>query len=153
VVKLYWTFKFTYNLYQLLHSSRSRDSSVSVVSGYGLDDRAIEVWSPAEAKKFSFNLVSPDRLWAPPSLLYNGYGGGGLLPWGKARPGRDAYHSALSAEVVNEWELFFLSPCLSWFMVQTKLDVSEMMSWLFNQLLTYNVCFSSLGLSFNVESL
>jgi hypothetical protein len=28
------------------------DSSVSVVSGYGLDDRAIEVRSPAEAKRF-----------------------------------------------------------------------------------------------------
>jgi hypothetical protein len=27
-------------------------SSVSIVSGYGLDDRAIEVWSPAEAKGF-----------------------------------------------------------------------------------------------------
>jgi hypothetical protein len=28
--------------------------SVSVVSGYGLDDRAIEVRSPAEAKKLFF---------------------------------------------------------------------------------------------------
>jgi hypothetical protein len=27
-------------------------SSVSIVSGYGLDDRAIEVRSPAEAKRF-----------------------------------------------------------------------------------------------------
>jgi hypothetical protein len=27
-------------------------SSVSIVSGYGLDDRAIEVRSPAEAKGF-----------------------------------------------------------------------------------------------------
>jgi hypothetical protein len=31
-------------------------SSVSIVSGYGLDDRAIEVWSPAEAKDFSSNI-------------------------------------------------------------------------------------------------
>jgi hypothetical protein len=31
-------------------------SSVSVVSGYGLDDRAIEVLSPAEARDLSFNL-------------------------------------------------------------------------------------------------
>jgi hypothetical protein len=28
------------------------DSSVSIVSGYELDDRAIEVRSPAEAKRF-----------------------------------------------------------------------------------------------------
>jgi hypothetical protein len=30
----------------------SRGNSVSLVSGYGLDDRAIEVRSPAEAKRF-----------------------------------------------------------------------------------------------------
>jgi hypothetical protein len=30
----------------------TRGSSVSIVSGYGLDDRAIEVRSPAEAKEF-----------------------------------------------------------------------------------------------------
>jgi hypothetical protein len=54
---------------------RSRGSSVSIVSGYGMDDRAIEVRSPAGAKDFSSNLLSPDRLWGPPSLLYNGYRG------------------------------------------------------------------------------
>jgi hypothetical protein len=35
---------------------RSRDSSVSIVSGYGLDDRAIGVRSAAWAKNFSSNL-------------------------------------------------------------------------------------------------
>jgi hypothetical protein len=35
-------------------------SSVSTVSGYGLDDRAIEVRSPAEAKGF-FSLASMSR--------------------------------------------------------------------------------------------
>jgi hypothetical protein len=35
-------------------------SSVSIVSGYGLDDRAIEVRSPAEAKGF-FSLASVSR--------------------------------------------------------------------------------------------
>jgi hypothetical protein len=33
-------------------AGRSRGNSVSIVSGYGLDDRAIEVRSPAEAKGF-----------------------------------------------------------------------------------------------------
>jgi hypothetical protein len=47
-------------------------SSVSIVSGYGLDDRAIDVRSPAEAKGFFLQPVCPDRLWGPPSLLYNG---------------------------------------------------------------------------------
>jgi hypothetical protein len=31
-------------------------SSVSIVSGYGIDDRSIEVRSLAEAKDFLFNL-------------------------------------------------------------------------------------------------
>jgi hypothetical protein len=38
----------------------SLGSSVSIVSGYGLDDRAIEVRSPAEAKGF-FPLASVSR--------------------------------------------------------------------------------------------
>jgi hypothetical protein len=38
-----------------------------------LDDRAIEVRSPVEAKGFSLYLLCPDRLWGPRSLLYNGY--------------------------------------------------------------------------------
>jgi hypothetical protein len=38
------------------HCYRSRVSSVSIVSDYGLDDRAIGVQSPAEAKDFSSNL-------------------------------------------------------------------------------------------------
>jgi hypothetical protein len=37
-------------------SNRSRGSSVSIVSDYGLDDRAIGVRSPAGAKDFSSNL-------------------------------------------------------------------------------------------------
>jgi hypothetical protein len=66
-------------------------SSGSIVSGYGLDDRAIGFRSPAETKDFSSDC--PDRLWGPPNHLYNGYLG----------PGRNADHSPpSSAEVVNE---------------------------------------------------
>jgi hypothetical protein len=53
----------------------SRGSSGSIVSDYGLDDRAIEVRSPAGAEDFFFCPLCPDRLWGPPSLLYNGYRG------------------------------------------------------------------------------
>jgi hypothetical protein len=70
------------------------------VSDYGLDDRAIGVRSPAGAKDFSSNLC-PDRLWGPPSLLYNG--NRGPISRGKARPGSDADNSPpSSAEVKNE---------------------------------------------------
>jgi hypothetical protein len=62
------------------------------VSDYGLDDRAIEVRSLAEAKGFILYHLCPDRLWGPPSLLYNGYRGV-LSPGVKARPRRDADHS------------------------------------------------------------
>jgi hypothetical protein len=57
----------------ITHLKRSRGSSVSAVSDYGLDDRAIEVRSQAEGGDFSSNLLSPERLWGPPSVLYNGY--------------------------------------------------------------------------------
>jgi hypothetical protein len=74
-------------------------SSVSV-SGYRLDEQAIEVRSLAEARDFSSSLY-PDRLWGPLSLLYSGYRG--PLPGAKARLGRDADHwPPSSAEVENE---------------------------------------------------
>jgi hypothetical protein len=64
----------------------SRVSSVSIVSGYGLDDRAIEVRSPAEDKLFFLYPLCPDRLWGPPSLLSNVYLGV-LFPGAKRVPG------------------------------------------------------------------
>jgi hypothetical protein len=76
---------------QRLNSDMSRGSAVSIVSGHGLDDRAIEVRSTAEAKEFFLWPVCPDRLWGPPSLLYKGYRGPFL--GAKARPGRDVDHS------------------------------------------------------------
>jgi hypothetical protein len=79
----------------------SRGSSVSIVSDYGLDDRAIGVRTPAEARIFPLASVSrpslgptqPPVQWVP----------GGPFPGGKARPGRDADHSPPSSvEVKNE---------------------------------------------------
>jgi hypothetical protein len=75
---------------------RNWGSSVSIVSGYGLDDRAIEVRSPAEAKDFSSSFCVQTGSEAHPASCKMGAGG-------KARPGRDADHSSpSSAEVVNE---------------------------------------------------
>jgi hypothetical protein len=79
------------------------------VSGYGLDDRAIGVRSPAGAKDFSSILCVQTGSGAHPASCKMGTGG--PFPGGKARPGRDADHSPLScAEVVNELELYLLSP-------------------------------------------
>jgi hypothetical protein len=50
----------------------SRDISVGIATGYGLDGRGVGVWIPVEARFFSSSCC-PDRLWDPPSLLSNGY--------------------------------------------------------------------------------
>jgi hypothetical protein len=79
---------------------RSRSSSVSVVSGYGLEDRAIEVRSPSEARDFCSDLCVQTCSGA--YSVSCTMGTGGSFPGGKARPGRVADHSPTSsADVVN----------------------------------------------------
>jgi hypothetical protein len=76
-------------------------SSVSIVSDYGLDDRAIGVRSQAGTKDFSSSLCVQTGSGAHPASCTMGKGG--PFPGGKARPGRDADHSPLSSsEVVNQ---------------------------------------------------
>jgi hypothetical protein len=75
--------------------------SQSVVSGYGLDDRAIEVRFPEEAKGFFLSLCVQTGSGAHPASCKMGTGG--PFPGAKARPGRDSDHSSSSsAEVENE---------------------------------------------------
>jgi hypothetical protein len=79
----------------------SRVSSGSIVSDYGLDDRAIGVRSWTGTKDFSSILCVQTGSWAHPVSCT--VGTGGPFRGGKARQGRDAYHSPpSSAEVVNE---------------------------------------------------
>jgi hypothetical protein len=76
-------------------------SSVSIVSGYGLGDRAIEVRSPAEAKGFSSILCVQTGSGANPASCTMGTGG--PFPGVVARPGRDTDHSPpCSSEDGNE---------------------------------------------------
>jgi hypothetical protein len=79
----------------------SRVSSGSIVSDYGLDDRAIGVRSPAGAEDFPSNLCVQTGSGAHPVSCTMGTGG--PFPRGKARPGRDAdYSPPSSVEVENE---------------------------------------------------
>jgi hypothetical protein len=81
--------------------TRSRVSSDSIVSDYGLGDRAIGVRFPAETKDFSCSLCVQTGSGAHPASCPMRTGG--PFPGGKARPGRDADHSPpSSAEVENE---------------------------------------------------
>jgi hypothetical protein len=79
----------------------SRVSSGSIVSDYGLDDRAVGVRPTAGAKDFSYNLCVQTSSGAHPASCTMGTGC--PFPGGKARPGHDADHSPPpSAKVVNE---------------------------------------------------
>jgi hypothetical protein len=84
----------------LLYSElRIRGSSVSIVSEYRLDDRAIGVWFPAEAKDFSSTVCVQTGSGAHPASCP--VGTGGPFPGAKTWPGRYADHSP-SAESMNE---------------------------------------------------
>jgi hypothetical protein len=75
----------------LLRIQRSRDSSLSIVSDYGLNIRAIGVRSSAEAEDFSSSLCVQTGCGAQPASYQ--MSAGGPFPGGKERPGRDADHS------------------------------------------------------------
>jgi hypothetical protein len=65
-------------------------SSGSIVSDYGLDDRAIDVRSPAEAKDFSSIFCVQTGSGVHPASCTMGTGC--PFPGGKERPGSDANH-------------------------------------------------------------
>jgi hypothetical protein len=74
--------------YFLRSIDRNRGSLVNIVSACGLDDRAIGVQSPAEAKDFSSSFRVHTGSEAHPASYTMGTGG--PFPEGKTRLGRDA---------------------------------------------------------------
>jgi hypothetical protein len=89
----------------------SRDSVVSIATGYGMDDRGIGFRVPVGSRIFSFPR-RPDQLWGPPNLLFNGFRG--LFPWDITQ-GREADHSPpASTEVKKMWIYTSTPPYASW---------------------------------------
>jgi hypothetical protein len=85
-------YHFPHRYMSLLHMRMvSRGSSVSIVSSFKLDDRAIQVRSPAEAKDSSSSLCVQTGFGAHPASYPMGTGG--PFPGAKARLGKDADHS------------------------------------------------------------
>jgi hypothetical protein len=71
----YPSFQRTKQYYASTLHHWNQGSSVTIVSGFGLGDRAIEVWSPAEARDFSSNLYVQTGSGTPLSLLCSRYWG------------------------------------------------------------------------------
>jgi hypothetical protein len=102
-IPLAWAIIAQYRL-----DSSSWESSVSIMSDYGLDDWVIRVRSTAGAEDFSSGLCVQTGSGAHPASCPKGTGC--PFPGGKVWPGRAAYHSPLSsAEVMNELELYLVS--------------------------------------------
>jgi len=80
-----------YNFCEVRYEFCEPGSSVGIVTDYGLDGPGIEFrW------RRDFPHL-PERLWGPPSLLYNGYR---VFPGGKERPGGEVDPSPLLMPLV-----------------------------------------------------
>jgi hypothetical protein len=76
----------------------SRDSSVGITTGYGMDDRGVGVRVPVGIRIFSFPR-RPDQLWGSPNQWIPG-----TLSPGLKLSGRGADHSPpTDAEVKKMW--------------------------------------------------
>jgi hypothetical protein len=58
--------------------TRSQHSAVSIVTGYRLNDRGVEVWVSVGLRIF-YSPHHPGRFWGPPSVLSSGHLG--QFPW------------------------------------------------------------------------
>jgi hypothetical protein len=97
----------------------SRDSSVGIALGYGLDDRGSRVRFPAGGGDFSLRRRIQNGFWTHPAS----YPGGISVSDPRVkRPGREADHSPPSSAEVKECvELYIHSPNTpSWHGTQLK---------------------------------
>jgi hypothetical protein len=71
---IFWLMSATVTLKTFCDNVRSRDSSVGIVTSYGLDGGRVGVRVPVRSRIFS-SPRRPDRFWGPPNLLSNEYRG------------------------------------------------------------------------------
>jgi hypothetical protein len=91
----------SYFLFVKLHFPKSRDSSVRIALGYGLDDQGSRVRIPAGPGNFSLHHRVQNGSGAHPASYRMGTRGFFL---GVKRPARETDHSPpSSAEVKNAW--------------------------------------------------
>jgi hypothetical protein len=101
LIKNLYYYLFFFRIYVTINTYGEPGSSVSMVSGYTLDDRTIEVRSLVGAKDFSSNLCVQTGSGANPTSRTTSTRG--PFPGGKERPGRDTDNSPpSSAEIDNE---------------------------------------------------
>jgi hypothetical protein len=100
-------------------TEKSRDSSVGITLGYGLDNRGSRVQFPAGAGNFSLHHRVQNGSGAHPASYSMG---NRALSLGVKRPGREADHSPPSSGEVKECvELYLHSPNTpSWCGAQLK---------------------------------
>jgi hypothetical protein len=117
-------------------------SSGSIVSGYGLDDRAIEVRFAAEAKDFSSSLCVQTGSEAHPASCTMGTEC--PFPRGKARTGRDADHSPhlvlrsrMSRSYTSSPPCTFIA-CSGTALSSTSAYTRSSISWFFSYVLRSN---------------
>jgi hypothetical protein len=85
----------------------SRDSAISIATGYWLDDRGVGVRVPVGSRIFN-SPCRPERLWGPPNLLSKGYGGS--FPGGKAAWAWSWPHTSNKCRGQGNVDLYIHSP-------------------------------------------
>jgi hypothetical protein len=140
---------YYYNYGIIIIIIRSRESAVSIATGYGLNDRGVGVRVPLGARIFLFFRVIQIGSWAHPASYPTGTGGS--FPGGKAA-GREAHHSPpTNAEVKETWTYTSPPPYAfkTWCLIVKHREIFTFLPSLILLLLLYNLpCFCILFVCF-----
>jgi hypothetical protein len=99
----------------------SRDSSVGIVTGYGLDGPET---NPGKGEIFC---TCPDRSWGPPNLLYNGYR---VFPGVKSGRGVTLTPHPFYCSGHERVELYLYSPYAPYGLCRTSVPVQSVLHFL-----------------------